>query len=121
MLRAFYVGDNVAGDGFGFLVSSDFFKEAQTLEFHESRRCEPAQVVAHTRNSVKFTFSRYHTGREVEDLLNTVKIFSGAISIHYQTITNVRDNQGRDDLRKRDRGKVMAEMGNTDEDAAAFS
>ena len=70
---------------------------------------------------VKFAPARDDSGREIQNLLDDIKILGGSVAVYHQTVTDVRDNQGSDNLGKDIRRKVVAEVGKGNEDAAALT
>ena len=75
------------------------------------RRVEPPQPVSHIRHVIKFAFSCYNSGREVEELLDGSEVASTAAAVDRQTVTDVRDGQGSDYLGEGVGRQVVTEMG----------
>ena len=58
---------------------------------------QPAQVLPHARDMVKFPFPGDDAGGKVYEFLDGSQVFGGTIAVHRQTIPDVRENQGGND------------------------
>ena len=58
---------------------------------------QPAQVFPHARNVVEFAFPRNDASRKVENLLDGSHIFARTVAVHCQSVSDVREDQGRDE------------------------
>ena len=76
-------------------------KKAEVLIEDEVGSVKPPQGFSHTRRDVLvLPFSGYDPSSEVDKLLKAVMVSRRAVTVHDQTVTDVRDHKGSDDFRK---------------------
>ena len=113
------VGDEESSQCLGLTVSDDLLCRQESLVINHRFWGHPAELVTKVGYVIKFTAAENNSRGEVDNFLESVKVFLGAISVNRETVLYSRDHKGGDDCLEDSIGEAISRMGKANQHAHA--